>query len=58
MEFDEDFQEEFSNIVSNDDIKEADDEFTAEVCDDTYLNMELALPSGDGAQPAFARVTK
>jgi hypothetical protein len=22
------------------------------------LNMELALPSGDGAQPAFARVTK
>ena len=58
MEFDEDFQEEFGNIVSNDDIKEADDEFTPEVFDDTYLNMELALPSGDGAQPAFARVTK
>ena len=50
MEFDEDFQEEFGNIVSNDDIKEADDEFTPEVFDDTYLNMELALPS--------ARVTK
>ena len=58
MEFDEDFQEEFSNIVSNDDIKEADNEFTPEVFDDTYLNMELALPGGDGAQPAFARVTK
>jgi len=58
MEFDEDFQEEFSNIVSNDDIKEADGEFTPEVLDNTYLNMELALPSGDGAQPAFARVTK
>ena len=48
MEFDEDFQDEFSNIVSNDDIKEADNEFTPEVFDDTYLNMELALPSGDG----------
>ena len=57
-EVDEDFQEEFSNIVSNDDIKEADDEFTQEVFDDTYLNMELALPSGDGAEPGFARDTK
>jgi len=58
MEFDEDIQKDFSNIVSNDDIKEADDEFTPEVFDDTYLNMEIALPSGDGAELAFARVTK
>jgi hypothetical protein len=58
MEFDEDFQEGFSNIVSNIDIKEADEDFTPEVFDDTYLNMELTLPNGDGAEPAFARVTK
>jgi len=58
MEFDEDFQEEFSNSGSNDDIKEADEDFTPEVFDDTYLNMELALPNGDGTEPAFARVTK
>jgi len=58
MEFDEDFQEEFSNIVSNYDINEAYDEFTPEVFDDTYLNMKLALPSGDSAQPVFARVTR
>jgi len=58
MQFDEDFQEEFSNNVSNDDIKEADKDFTPKVFDDTYLNMELALPNGDGAEPAFARVTK
>ena len=45
MDFNEDFQEEFSNIVSNDDIKENDDEFTPQVFDDTYLNMELALRS-------------
>ena len=57
-EFDKDFQEEFSNSVSNDDIKEAVGEFTPEVFNDTYLNMELALPSGDGAQPTFVRVTK
>ena len=56
MEFNEDFQEEFSNIVSNDDIKEPDKDFTPKVFDDTYLNMELALPSGDGAELAFARV--
>ena len=54
MEFDEDFQEEFSNIVSIDDIKEADEDFTPEVFNDTYLNMELALPSGDGAEPVCA----
>jgi len=36
MEFDEDFQEEFSNIVSNDDIKEADDEFTPETRTSTW----------------------
>ena len=46
MDFDEDFQENFFNIVSNDDIKEADLEFTPEVFDDTYLNMELALQVG------------
>jgi hypothetical protein len=58
MEFDEGLQEEFSNIVSNDYIKDADKNFTPEVFNDTYLNMELALPSGDGAEPAFVRVAK
>ena len=36
LEFDEDFQEEFSNIISNDDIKEADDEFTPETRTSTW----------------------
>jgi len=38
--------------------KEADNNFTPEIFDDTYLNMELALPNGAGAEPAFTRVTK
>ena len=35
-----------------------DEEFTPEVFDDTYLNMELALPRGDGSEPVFTHVKK
>ena len=57
MDFDEDCQEEFNKIVSDDNIKEVDATFAPEVFDDTYLNMELALPR-DGGETTFARVTK
>ena len=40
MEFDEEFQEEFDNIVSDDNIKEADATFTPDVFDETYLRGE------------------
>ena len=49
FEEDPDFAEEFKEVISNDEVKEADDAFTPDV-DDTYLNMELA--------PRLARVTK
>ena len=55
--FDQDFNDEFNFVVSEDGIKEADDEFTPDVYDDTYLKMELALPN-DGDQMHFAKVTK
>ena len=58
MEFDSYFNEYFNRIVSEDAIKEAGEEFTPEVFDDTYLNMELARPRGDGSEPAFPRVKK
>ena len=58
MEFDPDFNAEFNHIVSDDAIKEADKEFTPEVFGDTYLNMELALPRGNGSEPALTRVKK
>ena len=57
MDHDEDFAEEFGKIINNQDIPEADATFTHEVFDDTYLNMELALPQ-DEPGPEFARVTK
>ena len=57
MEFGEDFQEEFNKIVSDDNIKEADATFNPEVFDDTYLNMELALPRDKG-ETTLAHVTK
>ena len=56
IESDDEFREEFEAIYNNNSIKEAD-EFTPEVLQDTYLNMELALPR-DGEGPEFARVTK
>ena len=57
MEFDEDFQEEFKNIVSDDNIKEADATFNPQVFDNTYLNTELVL-TRDGGETTFACVTK
>ena len=52
MDHDEDFAEEFGKITNNKDIPEADVTFTPEVFDDTYLNMELALPR-DEPVPEF-----
>ena len=56
LESDEDFQDEFEKIFNDTSIKEADD-YTPEVLEDTYLNMEVVLPR-DGDGPEFAKVTK
>ena len=53
-----DFLDEFHNVVSNPEVPEADQQFTPDVFDDWYLNMELALPHGDEATPQYAKVTK
>ena len=45
-------------IVSNKEIKEADEEFTPDTFDDRYLDMVLALPKGDNPNPQLAKVTK
>ena len=45
-------------MVSNDEIKEADEEFTPDTYDDRYLNMELAVPRGDNPNQQYAKVTK
>ena len=58
LEHDPDFHAEFYDVVSNDEVKEADDEFTPEVFDDTYVNMEVALPKQDEDFPMLAKVTK
>ena len=57
LQHDPDFQEEFDNIVNDPNIPEADDTFTPDTYDDTYVNMELALQR-DGDGPEFAKVTK
>lgn len=57
FEHDEDFQREFDRVVNSKDVPEAEDNFTPDMFDDTYLHMELALPR-DGDGPEFARVTK
>ena len=54
---DPDFQEEFNNVTSNEEVKQDDDHFTPDMYD-MYLNIELALPQGDSLEPRMARVTK
>lgn len=56
--YDKDFTDEFEFVVDNEDIPEAETEFSPDVFDDSYLNMELALPRGDAGEPQFAKVTK
>ena len=58
MEDDPDFRDEFLNVVLNEEVKDADELFTPEAYDDTYLNMELSLLHGGEATPQYAKVTK
>ena len=57
MEHDPDFMEEFQRVIDNEEVPEADAEFTPDVLDDTYMNMEVGVPRDDDG-PTFARVTK
>jgi hypothetical protein len=57
LQYDPDFQEEFDNTVNDPGISEADEDFTPDVFDNTYLNMELAIPR-DSNGSEFARVIK
>ena len=57
FEEDPDFTEEFLEVISNNELKEADETFTPNVYN-TYLSMELAIPQGDSLEPRLARVTK
>ena len=58
LDTDDDFQDEFNNVISHPEVKEADESFMPEAMGDTYVNMELALPQGDTLDPQYARVTK
>ena len=53
---DEIFHEEFTRVITHEDIPEADDIFDPEEFDN-YVNMELALDRHDDG-PEFARVNK
>ena len=57
IEDDPDFMEEFHGVITDNEVKEADETYTSDVYD-TYLNMELAIPQGDSLVPRLARVTK
>jgi hypothetical protein len=55
--FDPEFQGEFNKVISDEVLPEVVAEFTPDVYDDTYLNMELALPRSIG-EVKFGKVTK
>ena len=52
------FQEEFSHVVSNEEVINTDDESQLDVYDDTYLNMEVYLPKLGEPKPHLFHVTK
>ena len=56
LNHDPEFQEEFQKVWGEKEVKEADETFTPEVFDDTYLNMELTLPHKESQ--TWAKVTK
>ncbi len=55
--FNKEFVEEYGKTINDPNIREADQDFTPDSFDDTYLNMELALPRV-GAEVQFGRVVK
>ena len=58
IEFDPEFNDEFNMVFNNKDISKVDN-YTQELLEDTYINMELAIPKGQsGSSPEFARVAK
>jgi hypothetical protein len=56
-EYDEEFMEEFNKVVDDITVPEADVAYIPEMYDDTYMNMELALPRA-GGEVKFGRVVK
>jgi hypothetical protein len=60
VEDDPDFIEEFQHVVSDLEVPDKDGNFTLDAFNDTYLNMEIALPCGGGdpEDMQFAKVTK
>ena len=53
-----DFQEEFSHVFSNEEVAEADDDFSPDVYDEIYISIHLDLPKIMEPEPQFTRVTK
>ena len=53
FEEDPDFIEEFHDVISNNELKEANETFTTNFYD-MNLNMELAIPQGDSLEPRLA----
>ena len=57
LDEDPDFREEFFDVVSSEDVVEADD-YTPDVGDDSYLHMEVQIPRPGFEHPQRGRVTK
>ena len=56
-DYDAEFVQEFGRTINDPAIKEADQDFTPDTFDDTYFNMELALPC-EGGKVQLAQVVK
>ena len=57
MEHDSDFQKNFDSIVNDHSVPEAENDFSPDVYDSIYLNMEVVIPR-DRNGPGFYQVTR
>ncbi len=58
LESDEDYNDEFNNVISDPNILEADQVSRNNAGYDSYINIKVALPHGPEGQPRIARVVK
>ena len=55
---DQEYSDELAAAINDPTVRDADDSFTPDTYDDTYLSMELTLPQRNNGEPLTGRVVK
>ena len=55
---DQEYSDELAAAIDDPTVRDADDSFTPDTYDDTYLSIELTLPQHNNGEPITGRVVK